>query len=850
MNKRRLIDLAYFACLLFFFLSCSSDRNDAGEGSGTLHVQVSANPEVIVGTNTRASGETETELPDVNDFSFSIFKGENLRGEWATLTDFMADDELTLRSGSNYSAKACYGEIDKEGFELPYYEGNQPFAITKGKTTNVNVTCYIANAKLSIVYTDEFKDYFSTYSSEVTSSLGNTVKYPSSEERYAYFKPGDLHVAVKVRKKEGYSQEVTLNAKDFTAEARHAYILTLDVDAGASTLNISFSDDIPNQEPVTIEISDEALSAPAPYFTANGFEANQPLEVVEGKSAESPEVYAYLNAAAGIVQCNLTTQSASLIEQGWPESVDLANVSAETLAIMQKLGLRIVGLGDKKDKIAKIDFTEVISFLEYNNGNAEHTFELKATDRLSKENAEPLIFKVNSKDNLFAVNAGEPVLYGTTKMKANLTLDGDPAKVSYWLKKENGEEQVIPSSIQSHGTSHDLVFKFSESQYSDIEVEAKYLRRSGVLNSTMGEPEVLLSLEHPGDVWTKQASLHLKGTVDGWNFQSSKVDENGKNGAWNVEECNLTGSNISLTGLTPGKRYVYRFIKKDEEEDVICTSNLQSIQTEEELQIPNSDFEKYTKNKRYSASGTGGQDIFVFYPYAVNDESKEQWWDTRNMLTTSERGSLLGACSWYYSCFPGTVPTNELKLTASWHLKTYDAQNLVTEGYDKSNAIEIATVGWGKGNKWSGFGKGTDNKTAGSLFIGSFENNIEQHGKAFSSRPTKIRFWYKYYSYNNEYTKPYISIEDKDGIKIGKMEEELIINNTVNEFTEGIINISYLGHETQKAAKIKLEFLSTSSQDPATKAVHGDLGDLKGNGDSRHIGSILTIDDIHLEYEK
>ena len=46
------------------------------------------------------------------------------------------------------------------------------------------------------------------------------------------------------------------------------------------------------------------------------------------------------------------------------------------------------------------------------------------------------------------------------------------------------------------------------------------------------------------------------------------------------------------------------------------------------------------------------------------------------------------------------------------------------------------------------------------------------------------------------------------------------------------------------------KLLSTSSQSPATKAVHGSLNDWKGNGDSRHIGSILTIDDVSLVYDK
>ena len=63
-------------------------------------------------------------------------------------------------------------------------------------------------------------------------------------------------------------------------------------------------------------------------------------------------MYAYLNAAGGIAHCYLTTHSFSLIEQGWPETVDLTSVSAESLSAMQKLGFQMAGLGDKKDKIA------------------------------------------------------------------------------------------------------------------------------------------------------------------------------------------------------------------------------------------------------------------------------------------------------------------------------------------------------------------------------------------------------------------------------------------------------------------------------------------------------------------
>lgn len=852
MSNRQLVKLAFCVCLLPFFFSCSSERDEGSEGNGTLRVQVSANAEVLVGTNTRVNDGIEQEVPDVNDFSFSIFKGETLRGEWATLAEFLADDELTLRSGNNYVAKASYGDVNNEGFELPYYEGNQPFVIKRGQTTTVEVTCYLANAKLSIVYTDEFKDYFSEYTAEVTTSLGNTVNYVSDETRYAYFKPGEVQVRVKVKKKEGYSQEVTLKVgEDYALEARHAYILTLDLDAGTPSINISFSDDIPNQEPVTIIVSDEALSAPAPYFTANGFNDDQPIDVVEGKSAEASEVYAYLNAAGGIAHCYLTTHSSSLIEQGWPETVDLTSVSAENLSAMQKLGFQMAGLGDKKDKIAKIDFTNVVPFLEYTEEGTEHLFELRATDKLSKENVEPLKFRVSSKDNLFAVSAGQAVLYGTTKMKANLTLDGDPAKVTYWLKKGEIEQQVVPSSIKSNGTSHDLVFKFDESQYADIQMEARYLRRKGTLNSAMGDP-VVLSLQYPGDVWTKQATLQLKGNVDGWNFLCSQKDNDGNDGVWNAINCPLSGSTISLTNLIPATGYTYQFTKKDEEGDIVGASNQLSIETEAELQIPNSDFETWSEKFVWKGTSlTGGDvDMYTFYPYDQENET-DMWWSTRNDMTTAKEDA--GDFSYYYVVYPGTTFVN-----SSWSASSRIGLSVIPINGSKSG--EVATIGWGKNStcttKWSFIipdAMDCKKKTAGALFVGTFIGGKENYGHSFASRPTKMTFAYRFHSYNNESASAMIKVENRKGDVITELGSgELIITNGMATTNNTTVSLDVDYKNTQlEPTHISIIFLSSNASSPSIEPYYDrDSGNGKGNRYSRGIGNVLVIDDVHLEYAK
>lgn len=65
------------------------------------------------------------------------------------------------------------------------------------------------------------------------------MEYVKDETRAAYFSPGELIAKVKV-KKSGQSTEAVYQAKVFTAESRHIYTLTLDVDAGSATMTVSF----------------------------------------------------------------------------------------------------------------------------------------------------------------------------------------------------------------------------------------------------------------------------------------------------------------------------------------------------------------------------------------------------------------------------------------------------------------------------------------------------------------------------------------------------------------------------------------------------------------------------------
>lgn len=261
--------------------------------------------------------------------------------------------------------------------------------------------------------------------------------------------------------------------------------------------------------------------------------------------------------------------------------------------------------------------------------------------------------------------------------------------------------------------------------------------------------------------------------------------------------------------------------------------------TEEELQVPNGDMEEWSEEMVWKKTPMGGREIYAFYPYKSGETNP--YWNTRNRTTTQ----ALADYSWFYGAYPGTVPTSKASWTATKHLNDYAGKKLSMDCHGGISAMEIATVGWGK-NNWTVANKNSQYHTAGCLYIGSYDlsSHTEQYGHLFTSRPMAVEFYYRYYSYNAETTKVYAEVKDAQGNVIGK--GELRIVQSVDKWQLGHFDIVYTVFA--KAASLSLVFLSTDAEKPATEAVQGNVGAFGGYGDSRHIGSILTVDDVSLVY--
>ena len=77
---------------------------------------------------------------------------------------------------------------------------------------------------------------------------------------------------------------------------------------------------------------------------------------------------------------------------------------------------------------------------------------------------------------------------------------------------------------------------------------------------------------------------------------------------------------------------------------------------------------------------------------------------------------------------------------------------------------------------------------------------------------------------------------------------DLRITQSIDTYTQGRVGISY--EQKAKASYIELVFMSTDATSPGTKDIQGSKGAFNaGYGDSRHVGSILTVDNVKLIYE-
>ena len=858
-----------YSATMLLLVSCANEDKQGSSGYGAINVQVSADYKVVPVTRSTAESASTIENPDVSEFALKLVSSDgSFSRAWDSLADF---DPATKIPVGTYTMSAFYGDIDIEGFEKPFYLGETPVAVRDRENSSVEINCTLANVKVTVEYSDAFKKYFADYSTTIHSTGGEYIEFSKTETRAAYVKPGKITIQTHLKKQNGIESTFEPAAIP-NATARQHYKIKLDIsdnNAGEAQLNISF-DETTETQPIKIDISDEVMVAPAPSFLLSGFESGVPVEAKEFNYPADKNVNISLTAKGGLAGCTLTTSSRSLESKGWPQEIDLINMSEDQAEILRRLGLKIKGFSEVGNKMGFIDFTELFTQLQIIDNSDQHMFTISAKDLYGKVSESPISLSVKNLPLTFTLQEPEAVFVGSSSAIIPVLYDGsDIDLVQFSYLNAEGHKVNCTSTVLSAEENLYQVKISVEATNKPIEIEASLSGglKTAATSISVLTPEFTISAEEY-DVWAKKAIVKLTAADPQYQDAVNRyaVLYTNSTGQW-VQAASIHEGNVhTLTGLSPDTRYQIKGTCNNEQENVNYHGDC-TIRTETTAGVPNGSFEELTQTISIQDMNQGGK--YSVWPVDYQNTcsftiQEPTGWSSVNAKTCNT--SAANQMSWFV--VPSTYNT-----TLSW--SSYRSFGMSTQtpdiykglsAQDGNNAMVIRNVAWDANgttpSKTGGAFNTTyyntnvpsmSNRSAGKLFLGSYSysGNSESYneGTSFSSRPSTMKGWYKYTPDNNDASETgVISVTLLNG-------ETVLASGTINltavsDYTEFTVPLVYTVTD-KKANLLKIMITSSNhasySQSEETATIK--TTDYYSQYESNSRGATLTIDNLNFIYE-
>lgn len=823
MLTRKKTALIYILTSLLVVSCTSDDITTPSTVAGHINLKVQTDnsvAEAVSRTTTADLSLLESITADKLTISMTNESGSSA-ASWPTYYEFPSEKEFPAGS---YTMTASYGNEEAEGYDLPRLFGQTSFTVSGGKVSSVQVTAKVSNSLVSFEPTDEFVKYFKSVKIILTTNTHTIVAEPN-ETRPVYINPGNATVGAHVTMPSG--NEGTITIGKFTAKQGTLHRIGLDVDAttGSAVLTVTFDDNLA-EEQITIDLNEDIFSAPVPVITPQGFTAGEPIDIVIGNKAPERQQFNLISRGG------LSEASLFISVDGNETEYNL--LDSETLATLSSSGVKAIGFDNtQSETIAKVDVTEYVTSLSITK-KTEVNYRFEAKDKLNRQ-AEVAEGKTNS-----------------------LTVNVHPEEVAI---RHIGAKAIILPEIKIEYDEADIWAKKATVSVATVDQDDMDLLTEKLdnLTLTINDNNVAVSNSTQFDFadLTPGTTYNITGTLSVPTFKvkvNTNMDDvdNGrlvlKLGS-DQEDITLPFKILSaekqsddsyvyiLEVNTPEGIPTYDFSAVTKYE---CMSNQLSITTstvatgtfttEDALQLPNANMEDWytTDDVHTQTQGflitVGKTDIKRWHPNLSN----ERFWATRNALTTGQKSGT----TYYYTSYSGTIPVN----------------------WNNSQAAEISTLGFGEDSPSPGTNGQVGNpkkKAAGMLFTGehSSDGDTEEFsfGQPFNSRPTSISFDYKYVPVNSESFTAYIVLENRDNEVITELGRGEYSSDKNVPFENLSIEINYTNTDL-KATHVYVVFESSTSDNPQVLSVRGRDSSIYNYGDSKYIGSVLTIDNIILNY--
>lgn len=238
-----------------FCFSCQSNETVSNEGCLRILAETTGitsrviegyNPKQLAVQIVNASGVT---VESTDDFS-----------EWET-----AGKTFRLAPGTYTIKAASYGfDGSESGFDVPYYAGSVQATVKAGTTTVANLTCTLANVKVSVEFDETFKTAFKSANAVVKSAVSGVASQTfvmGETTKAAYFPVGNLTSTITVVNKldKTYSAENVVDnvkARDwvkFVYKAKETGIGGVKVDIADNGHKYTFTFDVTMEDNKSID---------------------------------------------------------------------------------------------------------------------------------------------------------------------------------------------------------------------------------------------------------------------------------------------------------------------------------------------------------------------------------------------------------------------------------------------------------------------------------------------------------------------------------------------------------------------------------------------------------------------
>lgn len=840
----------YTRLLLLSFLpllfSCQED-DDLGieKNQGEFSIQLTKT-DLLNGAEEKAdTAQLSTRAADISTDNFNI-KIFNLKGtllkEWARYSDVPA----TIKFGEGkYKLVASYGNVQKQGFDLPAYEGSSEFSIAFQDKKSLDVVCRLTNALISMEATEGMNNYFKDYTLTVIAS-GDSVKFKKGEQRKAYLKPADIKIRVTIVSQSGKTSTLSMPMLTEVKACDH-YRLRLDVTDGAGNLALKIIPSDPAEEVKEIIIPSTEISTSTPYFSTTGFLSGTPLELIE----ENQGTAKILSIVTGGIQSmTMAVNSTTLRSLGWLAKIDLATIDqAANSALKAKLsacGLKW-SANMTGNEMAEIDLSGITSLLKADGSEAtQHSLTFQTTNTVDKSSLElPVVFRVTPPKFEITETEIVPAFASAAQVKIRVT-KGDPEKIKgvIFYNDNTWRWDTVFCTPQVNGDICTLNVPMAFGM-KDIRVKALYGNNRRIsAEKTIKVVSPVFNIVSVRDITDNSATIEIETPED---YDPAKVklglinyilaDNTGKAGVWQE----LSNSDAELVHDPANRRITVNFknLTPSERYDLILKYNEIFTFPVDRIITGKFTFEDWTETslENIYSGGSYGSDTWVTDP--TQDKLKspllipepQKYWKTQNSRTASTSNKPQNT----WTIVPSTLKEDNghngaaaLLRSVGWDTSTNIENNFSTNILKPTSKSDVPIPK-------------LKINTAGRI-----ETTLSLH-----SKPRGLRVWYKFKigqtdegSKNEDQGLIRITLLDKNNNKV--TEAEQVISSSVSSWEQLDVFFTASGF-TDKVTQIRILcsssiLLTDGGQDTFSLTYQ------KGENPCIAFGSQLWVDDIELIY--